>query len=99
MDGDLNNLKDANYPIPLGDIVISLDTALRQAAEAGWPLQNELSLLAIHGLLHLLGYDDETLSGAILMQQKTAVALRNSGLNLPKDPEAHPFFRELAADS
>lgn len=41
----------------LGDIVISVDTAKRQAGEYDAPLQNELYRLLIHGLLHLLGHD------------------------------------------
>lgn len=41
----------------LGDIVISLDTAGRQARAAGQTLQNRCLVLVIHGLLHLLGYD------------------------------------------
>lgn len=41
----------------LGDIVISLDTAARQAEEYGHTLERELAYLAIHGMLHLLGYD------------------------------------------
>lgn len=43
---------------PLRDILISLDTAGRQAREIGHPLVRELKILAIHGLLHLTGYDD-----------------------------------------
>lgn len=43
----------------LGDVVISLDTAARQAAEAGRPLAHELRDLLIHGVLHLLGLDHE----------------------------------------
>lgn len=41
----------------LGEIVISLDTARRQAAEAGIEERRELEELALHGTLHLLGYD------------------------------------------
>lgn len=44
----------------LGDLVISLPTATRQAAERGTPLRDELRVLMVHGLLHLLGYDHET---------------------------------------
>jgi probable rRNA maturation factor len=41
----------------LGDIIISLETARRQALEQGHSLSKECLLLAIHGTLHLLGYD------------------------------------------
>lgn len=43
----------------LGDIVISLPQAERQAAQAGHTLEREMATLVIHGLLHLLGYDHE----------------------------------------
>ena len=47
----------ADEPSPLGDIVISVPQALRQAGAQGIPLRRELALLLIHGALHLLGYD------------------------------------------
>lgn len=43
----------------LGDVVISVDTARRQAAEYDAPLQNEVYRLLIHGILHVLGHDHE----------------------------------------
>ena len=43
----------------LGDIVISVDTAKRQAKEFGYSLEEELKRLLVHGLVHLLGYDHE----------------------------------------
>jgi len=43
----------------LGDIVISVDTARRQASDYDAPLQNEIYRLMIHGLLHVLGHDHE----------------------------------------
>jgi probable rRNA maturation factor len=43
----------------LGDVVIASGVARRQAREAGHTLQHELRVLALHGLLHLLGYDHE----------------------------------------
>ncbi len=46
-------------PDLLGDIVIAVPTAARQAAAAGYPLRREIESLLIHGLLHLLGYDHE----------------------------------------
>lgn len=44
----------------LGDIVISYDRARMQAHAARWRIADELDLLAVHGILHLLGYDDLT---------------------------------------
>ena len=47
---------DPNDPM-LGDIIVSLERAQAQANERHIPLSQELSLLLVHGLLHLLGYD------------------------------------------
>ena len=49
----------AEEPDVLGDIVIATGVARRQAREAGHALAVELRVLALHGLLHLLGYDHE----------------------------------------
>jgi probable rRNA maturation factor len=46
-------------PDCLGDIVISVPQAARQAKEAGHSLSMEIEFLLIHGILHLLGYDHE----------------------------------------
>ncbi len=46
-------------PVELGDIVIATGVARRQARQAGHPERTELRVLAVHGLLHLLGYDHE----------------------------------------
>ena len=43
----------------LGDVVISTQTAKREAARRKEPIQKELDLYLVHGILHLLGYDDE----------------------------------------
>lgn len=50
-----------NYVNPhiLGDIVISIDTALRDATTEGLTLEQEIDFLVVHGLLHLLGYNHE----------------------------------------
>ncbi|MDP2318657.1 MAG: rRNA maturation RNase YbeY [Acidobacteriota bacterium] len=47
----------------LGDIVIAAGVAARQAREAGHPVSTELRVLALHGLLHLLGYNHDTDGG------------------------------------
>jgi probable rRNA maturation factor len=62
--------------LELGDIVISLDTAARQAPEHGHDVQQELLFLATHGLLHLLGWDhpDEVSLEAMLKRQEQLLA-------------------------
>jgi probable rRNA maturation factor len=76
----------------LGDIVISVDTAARQADRAGWPLSSEIAMLGVHGLLHLLGYDDTDEDGALTMERETRRVLTVSEIALP--PGDHPFFTE-----
>jgi probable rRNA maturation factor len=49
----------------LGDIVISLDTAARNAPRFGRTLDEELQVLTLHGFLHVLGYDHETDDGTM----------------------------------
>ena len=53
----------ADEPGELGDVVIALGVARRQAAQAGHSLAAEFRVLALHGLLHLLGYDHERDAG------------------------------------
>jgi len=60
------------YPdgtLPLGEIVISVPQAARQAKAAGHGLARELRLLVIHGYLHLLGYDHEVDEGTMMRLQ------------------------------
>ena len=47
----------------LGDIVIAISVATRQAREAGHSVSTEMKILALHGLLHLLGYDHDSDDG------------------------------------
>jgi len=52
---------DPSSPAPqlLGDIVISIDTAAREAVDCGRTLEDYFCVLLVHGLVHLLGYDHE----------------------------------------
>lgn len=60
------------HPCYLGDIIISVETAFRQAQQAGHNLTTELAWLTSHGLLHLLGWDhpDDRSLTRMLDQQK-----------------------------
>lgn len=60
----------------LGDVIVSFDAAKSQAKEAGHSLQTELAILAVHGLLHNLGMDDQTCSQRNAMMRKTLRLLR-----------------------
>jgi probable rRNA maturation factor len=59
-------------PRLLGDIVISVDTARRQAGEGGWTDVEETTRLLLHGLLHLLGHDHEEDDDARRMREAEA---------------------------
>jgi len=56
-------LRDPAAAVFLGEIYISLETARAQAREARRPCTREVAHLAVHGLLHLLGYDHGTAAG------------------------------------
>ena len=59
-DGTIDDFVEADY---LGDIVISVAAAMRQAKEAQISFEREVEELIIHGILHLCGYDHETDNG------------------------------------
>jgi probable rRNA maturation factor len=63
-------IEGADIPIALGDIVISLDKAKEQAREYEHSLEREVCFLAVHGLLHLLGYNHTTEEDEKKMFQK-----------------------------
>ncbi len=68
-------------PLYLGDIVISLDTAQRQAEAQQHPLKVELAWLAAHGLLHLLGWDHPDEDSLARMLEQQHVLLEMIGLS------------------
>jgi probable rRNA maturation factor len=61
-----------------GDLVVSLETAARQAGERGHALEMEIKILLLHGLLHLAGYDHEKDDGE--MERKELRLRRRLGL-------------------
>lgn len=75
----------------LGDVVISVDTARRQAEQLGVHLAAELAHLAAHGVLHLFGYDDVTEEGAaeIASLEEAALALCSIAAD-PRGASADP---------
>ena len=71
----------------LGDVLISVPVARRQAAAAGHPVERELRILLLHGLLHCLGYDHETDGGEMERLEKR---LRRRYLSLDMADPVHP---------
>ncbi len=63
-------IEDGGEPIEgvIGEMAVSLDTAARQADEAGTTLAEELALLVLHGTLHILSYDHQTVEDQERMQ-------------------------------
>jgi probable rRNA maturation factor len=78
----------------LGDVLISVPAAGRSADAAGHPLHEELALLAVHGLLHLLGHEDDSEAGAAgMLRLELALGVRRPD-DLPEDvPEVLPGGR------
>ena len=66
----------------VGDIAISWPAVVRQSNEYGQEPETEVALLAVHGLLHLLGWDHATASERKEMNRLTRAALKKSGIKL-----------------
>ena len=81
VDGTHVHLADDGVSPPgtmmLGDLVIDVDQAVRQAAEGSWSVVEELVLLAIHGTLHLLGHDHAELDEEAAMREAERNVLRS----------------------
>jgi probable rRNA maturation factor len=70
---------DDGGPGPFGELVISAETALREARARKIPPRVELARYAIHGVLHLLGYDDHTPEGRRQMRRLERRYLSTAG--------------------
>jgi probable rRNA maturation factor len=70
-------------PLLLGDVVLALETAAREADEQGKPLSDHLSHLIVHGVLHLLGYDHATEAEAVAMESLETSILASLGVPDP----------------
>jgi probable rRNA maturation factor len=73
----------AEFPNYLGDVVISVDRAMEQASAAGGSLMEELQVLTVHGVLHLLGHDHADSQEKEQMWDIQSEILRLLGVNIP----------------
>jgi len=80
-DGDLDGELAEGEALAIGDIVISVEKAVEQAAEYGHSFERELAFLAVHSVLHLLGYDHEqSVDDEEYMKESAEEILFNIGL-------------------
>lgn len=86
--GGPDALSEAQPERLLGDVVISIDTARRQAAEYDAPLQNEIYRLLIHGLLHVMGHDHEEPDERAVMEAEERRLAAAIGMPWPYDDHA-----------
>lgn len=81
LEDEMENEPSAQYEMRvLGDIYISVDRAKEQALEYGHSFLREICFLAIHGMLHLLGYDHQTTEDEKIMFQKQEEVLAKYGI-------------------
>ncbi|MCH5336252.1 MAG: rRNA maturation RNase YbeY [Campylobacter sp.] len=70
-------LENIAKDLPLGSVVINLDLAKKKAKELGHSLEEELSLLFIHAMLHLLGFDHERDKGEMREKERQWIEFFN----------------------
>ncbi len=66
-----------------GEIVISVETAVASAVKENVDVEGEINLYVVHGLLHLLGYNDANSDDAEIMHEKESSILKALGYNMP----------------
>lgn len=66
-----------------GEVLVSAETARHNAAQFGWPPENELALYVIHGTLHLAGYRDKTPADQTTIREAETRYLRTLGIESP----------------
>ena len=83
VDGAMPDLPEAGTDPELGDIAIAFDTCAKEAEAAGKPMQDHVTHLIVHGILHLLGYDHVRDKDATLMERTEVEILGKLGLPDP----------------
>ncbi|NJM18701.1 MAG: rRNA maturation RNase YbeY [Richelia sp. SM1_7_0] len=73
---------DDSEPLYLGDIIVSVDTAQKQATQQSHSLQTELAWLTSHGLLHLIGWDHPDEESLQRMMEKQVMLLKTLGIDI-----------------
>ena len=87
-EGEAFPVFEENATSQLGDLVISIQTAGRQATERGHSLMEEIEFLAVHGALHLLGFDHGVARERRAMWAQQDVVMKSLGSSLLVSPDA-----------
>jgi probable rRNA maturation factor len=66
---------EGDQPIALGDVVLAPEVAIEQAQELGRTIEEELNLLLVHGILHLLGYEHDSDESETVMRAREEALL------------------------
>lgn len=80
LEADMTLFHPESGELLLGDMVISVEKVLSQAAEYGHSPKRELAFLTVHSSLHLLGYDHEEDSERLVMEEKQEKLLKELGI-------------------
>lgn len=79
-----------------GEVIVSAETAAACGPRLGWPAADELLLYAVHGVLHLLGYDDQSAADRARMRARERDHLGRLGLQPPDPDEPAPLTAPAA---
>ena len=94
----LSFMLDENETHLEGELVVSTDTAVRNAVEYGWSAENEMLLYLVHGALHLVGYLDKSPEECAAMHAAEVTHLTRLGVALPVDRTRWQGSAELAGE-
>ena len=83
LDDDDPTLRPEGEPLPLGDVILALETMLTEAGESGKTPADHLSHLVVHGMLHLLGFDHEADEEAETMEAQERAILATLDIDDP----------------
>jgi probable rRNA maturation factor len=77
----LDDESDPDEARQLGEVIVSVEKAVDEATQRGGSIASEIALYVVHGLLHLLGYDDHDPGETCRMREAEARALADAGLD------------------
>ena len=73
-----------------GEVIVSTETAASEAADFDWPAEDELLLYVVHGILHLIGFDDKTDAERTRMRGAERSYLMGAGVTMPAGSSDSP---------